>query len=257
MALLKSTTINQIVDGDNYILLNDNSRSGANKPSVTTNKLYANSSGLFWEDHRIAEQTFTNLVDTPTDYTSQAGKGIRVNSGATALEFYDIGSTNINDLSGTPSTGFTGSAGNFARVNDAGDEIEYTSVLQGSSTAIQVNGNLNVTGDVTSEYSASDIKLKSILGEITDGLDAIRDIQPIKYTWNENAKINFDYNTTDVECGLIAQQVQEHYPELVKTKRNTQYLSLNYERMIPVLISAIKKLDEEVTSLKKQLEEAK
>lgn len=257
MAILKSLTINQTSDSDNYILLNDNSRSGANKPATTTNKLYSNSSGLFWEDYKISTQDFLNLTDTPSDYSSQAGKGVRVNSGATALEFYDIGSTNINDLSGTPSSGFTGAAGNFARVNDAGNEIEYTSVLKGTSTAITVTGDLNVTGDVTSEYSASDIQLKSVVGKITNGLDAVRDFTPIKYNWNEKAKELFDYDTEKVEYGLIAQDVQKHYPELVKEKRNTEYLSLNYERIIPVLVSAIKQLDEEVTSLKKQLEELK
>ena len=48
MATLKSTTFS---DGTTTSLhLTDNTRSGANKPSSTGNKLYANTTSLYWED---------------------------------------------------------------------------------------------------------------------------------------------------------------------------------------------------------------
>lgn len=64
MALLKSTVINQISDDDNYIQINDNQRTGANKPSSTDNKLYSNATGLFWETKRLDDNYAT--VDEAT-----------------------------------------------------------------------------------------------------------------------------------------------------------------------------------------------
>lgn len=50
---IKSVEINQTSDNDNYIRLNKNLRAGANAPAVTTDTLYANNSGLYWEDTRV------------------------------------------------------------------------------------------------------------------------------------------------------------------------------------------------------------
>lgn len=65
MALLKSSVINQPSDNDNYLQINDNQRTGANKPSSTTNKLYANTTGLFWEELQL-DRTDYATVDEAT-----------------------------------------------------------------------------------------------------------------------------------------------------------------------------------------------
>ena len=56
------------------------------------------------------------------------------------------------------------------------------------------------------------------------------------------------------EAGIIAQQVQEVLPEVVKT-RNDGYLGVRYEGMIPLLIQAIKELNQKVVNLESKLKE--
>ena len=51
------------------------------------------------------------------------------------------------------------------------------------------------------------------------------------------------------EYGLIAQQVQKEFPEMV-TLEEDGYLSIDYIQMIPVLVQCIKELKSEVDELK-------
>lgn len=49
-------------------------------------------------DSSVPTLTFLNLSDTPNSYSGMASSGVRVNSGANALEFYDPGFTDIDTL---------------------------------------------------------------------------------------------------------------------------------------------------------------
>jgi len=49
--------------------------------------------GAAWEDQAGGASAFTDLTDTPADYTDDGGKYVRVNSGETALEFVDLPET--------------------------------------------------------------------------------------------------------------------------------------------------------------------
>lgn len=78
-----------------------------------------------------AENTFTGLNDTPSDFN--AGKYLRVNSVGDSIEYADIaggggGSTTFTGLSDTPSD-FT--AGKYLRVNGAGNALEYVDIAGG------------------------------------------------------------------------------------------------------------------------------
>lgn len=61
--------------------------------------LYNNGGGtLSWSAVAGGATTFTGLTDTPANYTSQANKFVRVNGGATALEFVAASSINVGDF---------------------------------------------------------------------------------------------------------------------------------------------------------------
>ena len=85
MATLKSTTLS---DGTTTSLhLTDNTRSGANKPSSTGNKLYANTTSLYWEDSDLVggggggaadKSTAGNAVSNSTSSDSGATQGYRM-----------------------------------------------------------------------------------------------------------------------------------------------------------------------------------
>lgn len=92
----------------------------------------------------------------------------------------------------------------------------------------------------------SDSRIKTIHSVMENNLSKLESISPIYYSFNY-----FEDNRNRI--GLIAQEVQEHFPELVATDPKTDYLTLDYTGLIPVLLGAIKELKNEIETLKTQL----
>jgi hypothetical protein len=96
---------------------------------------------------------------------------------------------------------------------------------------------LTVEGDIT---SVSDIRTKENIETITNGLDIIDSLRGVYYN-----KIGED----DRNVGVIAQEVEEVLPEVVKTDADGMK-SVDYGKMVGVLIEAIKDLKTELDQLK-------
>lgn len=112
---------------------------------------------------------------------------------------------------------------------------------------LTVNGNTRVTGDIVAYYS-SDSKLKNNVTNITDCLEKIKHINGVEFEWNEKS----GYGGKDV--GVIAQEVEKVQP-LVVTTRNDGYKAVRYEKLIPLLVNAVKELSEKVDELNKKINE--
>jgi phage FluMu protein gp41 len=126
----------------------------------------------------------------------------------------------------------------------------------------QVNGNLGATGNITAYYS--DERLKNITEYVSDVLPALDKINVFKYNCNDLAE-SFGYDKSKKEIGLSAQEIQKFYPEIVSiapfdadcdketkqiiSKSGENYLTLDYERLVPVLLQAIKELNRKYTAL--------
>ena len=67
------------------------------------------------------------------------------------------------------------------------------------------------------------------------------------YTWNE--KMEEITGITGNSYGVIAQEVQKEFPEMVQMQENG-YLTVDYNQLIPVMIEAIKELKMEIDSIK-------
>ena len=70
------------------------------------------------------------------------------------------------------------------------------------------------------------------------------------YTYNW---INDQRNTVE-QIGLLAQEVQKNYPQLVKQNDKGE-LSVNYSGLVPVLLEGIKEQQKQMETLKQQLNE--
>ena len=77
------------------------------------------------------------------------------------------------------------------------------------------------------------------------------------YTENELAK-SFGFNSGKQHVGVLAQQVQKVLPEVIRTApfatsdgADVPYLTVQYEKLVPLLIEAIKELKAELDELKK------
>ncbi len=113
--------------------------------------------------------------------------------------------------------------------------------------ALTVTGAITATGDITAYYS-SDARLKDNLQPITDALTKVKTLDGVTFNWNNLAE---DKELDVREAGVIAQQVQNILPEVV-TQRDNGYLAVRYEKLVPLLIEAIKELNAKVEQLEKK-----
>ena len=114
----------------------------------------------------------------------------------------------------------------------------------------KVTGELEVTGDITA--LTSDIRLKTDIESIDNALDKVCKISGFTYKHNEAAKVRCNIDTGDQRyVGVSAQDVQQVLPEAVKpAPSNDEYLTVQYEKLVPLLIEAIKELKNEIDELK-------
>ena len=108
-------------------------------------------------------------------------------------------------------------------------------------------------GDVTafSTTIASDIKFKTEINTIRDALSIVKELRGVRYTWKQDTP-----KAGEREVGLIAQEVQEVVPEVVSevSTLNTEdetHLTVDYNKLVGVLIEAIKELSLKVEELEK------
>jgi hypothetical protein len=120
-----------------------------------------------------------------------------------------------------------------------------TLTMSGSYT-----GAFSATGDITAGFS--DDKLKTRLGNIENALDKVSAISGFFYEPNKTAQdLGFEVKR---EVGVSAQEVQAIMPEVVvPAPIDNQYLTVHYEKLIPLLIEAIKELKAEVEEIKGQI----
>ena len=112
-------------------------------------------------------------------------------------------------------------------------------------------GEIRATNNVTAYYS--DERLKTKVGDIQDPLAKVREIKTMLYHANEVA-VALGYDASIVEVGVTAQSVQAVQPEAVAPAPiDEKYLTVRYERLVPLLVEAIKALDAKVDALAKEL----
>ena len=79
-------------------------------------------------------------------------------------------------------------------------------------------------------------------------LDKVAKLNGTYYEWNE--KMKEITGITGNAYGVIAQEVQKEFPEMVEMQENG-YLAVDYRQLVPVIIEAIKELKCELDLLKK------
>jgi hypothetical protein len=126
--------------------------------------------------------------------------------------------------------------------NDADDDL----YLEASTTTM--SGALNVTGDITA--FASDERLKTNIEPLENALDKVLALNGFTYNFNEiGQSLGFDGSVRYV--GVSAQEVQKVLPEAIKpAPADENYITVQYEKLVPLLIEAIKELKEEINELK-------
>ena len=114
-----------------------------------------------------------------------------------------------------------------------------------ASGNVTIGGALNVSGDITAFYT-SDQRLKNNIAAIGDPLAKVLSISGNTFDWNEKS------NKFGHDVGVIAQEIEKVLPEAVTTRDNG-YLAVDYHKVVPLLIEAIKELSVKVENLEQKL----
>lgn len=115
---------------------------------------------------------------------------------------------------------------------------------------VAANGDMTTAGDV---ISYSDPRLKNDVTKIEDALAIVRGMNGVRFTWNKRSELIA--NKAGVkDVGVMADEVKAVLPEVVreiiKDENNGEtYLGVAYEKIVPVLIEAIKELEKKVEYL--------
>lgn len=133
-----------------------------------------------------------------------------------------------------------------------------------SSYKLYIDGDFRTQGTVTCRdgyWASSDARMKSNIKPIEGALSKILNLEGKTYTFNQptlKSASNNDNSIESVNYGLIAQDVKDILPDLVKeVEDSTSSFAINYDGFIPVLIEAMKEQNKEISSLKSELEDLK
>ena len=123
-------------------------------------------------------------------------------------------------------------------------------IINGSSVGVRL------TDGATAWAAQSDERLKNITGTYTSALSDIAQIKPVKFTWKDDP-------TNKAQVGVIAQSVLPVVPEAVesiatpKSEDQTEYLSVRYTELIPLMIASIQEQQAIIETLKADIAELK
>ena len=199
---------------------------GTSGQVITTNA----SGTLSWSSKSIAvsDQTSSATIHYPVIATTTSG---------------DLSSANVSTTKMTfqPSTG---------KLNLLGAQVSNSNTT-GTLTVtggVGVTGAMYVGGEIVA-YAASDIKLKENISKIDNSLEKLLKISGYQYHWNKIAQEMYPERTT-LDVGVLAQEVKEIIPSAV-VEREDGYLAVKYEKLIPLLIEAVKALKAEIEDMKR------
>lgn len=117
---------------------------------------------------------------------------------------------------------------------------------------VSILGNLSITGTTSSTggfFDTSDGRLKTNLSPIKVNLDSLSKLQKVHFDWKDKEKMG-----SSRQLGMIAQEVQELYPELISTSEDGT-LSLAYDKLGVIALEAIDLLHKENKELKSELQD--
>jgi hypothetical protein len=179
----------------------------------------------------------------------------------TDVQAYDADLAAVAGLTSTGIVVRTGS-GSFSAGNSLSSvDLQINSLGVGTASSTTA-GEIRATNAITSFYS--DERLKENIETITNALEKVMTLRGVTYNSNQLAE-SFGYTNKDKQVGVLAGDVQKVLPEavkpapfdLIRINENTEisrsgenYQTVQYEKLVPLLIEAIKELNIQIKQLK-------
>jgi hypothetical protein len=135
---------------------------------------------------------------------------------------------------------------------DTGNDVQFDSFGVGTA-ASGTTGEIRATNDVTAFYS-SDKSLKENIKNIENPLEKVNQINGVTFDWTEDYIKQHggedQYFVRKNDVGVIAQEIEKVLPQVVAT-REDGIKAVKYDRIVALLIEAVKELKKEIEELKK------
>jgi len=258
IAIFNSNIIINGKIGGNFTLDSDNNFSERNKlpasylnirtnsgiTSNINNELFIdvnNSNGIILKDNKIdlnirANSGITSNINNELFIDVDNTSGILLNNNKISLNpiipnIQTYGKIVLGDI--------TNDVSNYSLYVNSNSKFNKNVVIGNNPTStslnindyiLNINGNIGITGNI---FNASDSKLKKNIETYPNALEKIMKCRGVLYELNENNKKNI---------GVIAQEIEEIIPEIIETT-SSGIKNVNYLGLIPILIEAIKELN--------------
>jgi len=198
----------------------------------------------------IGQAVATSSTPTFASLTLGSGTTGQTLQAYTGGSYAAIYSTNITPSTTNYTLAHNGSGTNLNGVTSVALNVSGSVISSITSAGLAVTGAITATGNITAYFS--DDRLKTRLGSIENALDKVSALNGFYYEANETAqKLGYEAKR---EVGVSAQDVQAVLPEIVAPAPiDNQYLTIHYERIVPLLIEAIKELRAEVADLRSKI----
>jgi len=257
------------IRGDGSLIRLENNNSDLNGTFIDFRDSTGQRTGYLGTVNSSDAMNFLATNSVPMIFSTNNSERMRITSGGNLLVGGSVDYSRISVTNGNSArTGITLSDGNTASLmlfagnsSDAVIAIDTQNLsFKTGATAgqdngtermrLQSNGDLHVDGDVIA-YSTtiSDQRLKDDIQTIDNALDKVSNLRGVSYTWNNGNRKG------QKDLGLIAQEVEQVLPELVREKEMPMidggtYKTVDYEKIVGVLIEAVKELKQEIEILK-------
>ncbi len=144
--------------------------------------------------------------------------------------------------------------GAFFGIQNAAPSLETAGIYIGNAWRFTVDrmGNATFAGNVTASCGVlvcSDLRYKRNITSLNNSLDNILKINGVRYDFRKNEFPERNFSDKN-QIGFIAQEIEKIYPEMVFTDEKG-YKSVDYAKLTPVLVEAIKEQQKEIEILKK------
>jgi len=260
----------------------------ANTPSDIANSAAIYANGAFDQANAAVatDVTQNNSIIAAFNHANAAFEQANTGGGGGADQYARDHANAAFDQANTDVTNISISSGTFGNANtisvvtveangrissisntDIGGNVNFFAIGVNTPPDSANVGSIRATGDVTAFYS--DGRLKDVLGTISDPINKLMQLSGVLFINNDVAE-SHGYKNKNIQVGVIAQEVQNVLPEAVSlapfdtiedengnqiSRSGKNYLTVKYEKIIPLLIESIKAQQIIIETLLKNKEE--
>lgn len=248
LTLTKATPADPISIRQNGVQNSNLALMQPNTVKVNNTNVDAEPTDLYIEPASILGRTNTSMLTSITiNQLFQQGSYAFANG-------IDIDTTQFPPVWKLDTDYFTVNPGNISlNENTAIDGTLFVAAETTLVNDVLVNGTLRCRNDIVAFYNPSDLRYKSDLQIISNAISKLEEINGYEFTYNSNAPKDF---ANKQSYGVVAQEIKRVLPHVVQLRESdnegSNYLGVDYEKIVPLLIEAVKELSNKVKTLEKR-----